>query len=61
MRVSANLDMVNTCEGTHDVHALILDRVQTGIQAFLYDRESKPVRADSTYESCMTIATSNYC
>jgi glutaryl-CoA dehydrogenase len=26
---------VNTYEGTHDVHALILGRAQTGIQAFL--------------------------
>ncbi len=25
---------VNTCEGTHDIHALILGRAQTGIQAF---------------------------
>jgi glutaryl-CoA dehydrogenase len=29
-----NLEAVNTYEGTHDVHALILGRVQTGIQAF---------------------------
>ena len=29
-----NLETVNTYEGTHDVHALILGRAQTGIQAF---------------------------
>lgn len=30
-----NLEAVNTYEGTHDVHALILGRAQTGIQAFV--------------------------
>ena len=30
-----NLETVNTYEGTHDVHALILGRAQTGIQAFM--------------------------
>ncbi|MEL6946513.1 MAG: acyl-CoA dehydrogenase [Pseudomonadota bacterium] len=30
-----NLEAVNTYEGTHDVHALILGRAQTGIQAFM--------------------------
>jgi glutaryl-CoA dehydrogenase len=34
MRVLQNLETVNTYEGTHDVHALILGRSQTGIQAF---------------------------
>ena len=34
MRVMANLETVNTYEGTHDIHALILGRAQTGIQAF---------------------------
>jgi len=34
MRVLANLESVNTYEGTHDIHALILGRAQTGIQAF---------------------------
>ena len=34
MRVMSNLETVNTYEGTHDVHALILGRAQTGIQAF---------------------------
>ena len=29
-----NLETVNTYEGTHDVHALILGRAQTGLQAF---------------------------
>ena len=29
-----NLEAVNTYEGTHDVHALILGRAQTGLQAF---------------------------
>ncbi len=33
-RHMANLEAVNTYEGTHDVHALILGRAQTGIQAF---------------------------
>jgi glutaryl-CoA dehydrogenase len=34
MRHVANLETVNTYEGTHDVHALILGRAITGIQAF---------------------------
>jgi glutaryl-CoA dehydrogenase len=34
MRHMINLETVNTYEGTHDVHALILGRAQTGIQAF---------------------------
>ncbi len=34
MRHSQNLETVNTYEGTHDVHALILGRAITGIQAF---------------------------
>ncbi len=34
LRHAANLETVNTYEGTHDVHALILGRAQTGIQAF---------------------------
>ena len=34
MRHLVNLETVNTYEGTHDVHALILGRAQTGIQAF---------------------------
>ena len=34
MRHVVNLETVNTYEGTHDVHALILGRAQTGIQAF---------------------------
>ncbi len=29
-----NLETVNTLEGTHDIHALVLGRAQTGIQAF---------------------------
>jgi len=32
-----NLEAVNTYEGTHDVHALILGRAQTGLQAFTGD------------------------
>ena len=35
MRHMANLETVNTYEGTHDVHALILGRAQTGLQAFV--------------------------
>ncbi|AUH33880.1 acyl-CoA dehydrogenase [Paracoccus tegillarcae] len=34
MRHMANLETVNTYEGTHDVHALILGRAITGLQAF---------------------------
>ena len=34
MRHAQNLETVNTYEGTHDVHALILGRAQTGHQAF---------------------------
>ncbi len=34
IRHTMNLETVNTYEGTHDVHALILGRAQTGLQAF---------------------------
>ena len=34
IRHMLNLEAVNTYEGTHDIHALILGRSQTGIQAF---------------------------
>ena len=36
-----NLEAVNTYEGTHDIHALILGRAQTGIQAFTTGGESE--------------------
>jgi glutaryl-CoA dehydrogenase len=35
IRHMVNLETVNTYEGTHDVHALILGRAQTGLQAFM--------------------------
>ncbi len=35
MRHAQNLEVVNTYEGTQDIHALILGRAQTGIQAFV--------------------------
>ncbi|RMA41467.1 acyl-CoA dehydrogenase [Rhodophyticola porphyridii] len=35
MRHMINLETVNTYEGTHDIHALILGRAQTGFQAFM--------------------------
>ena len=34
IRHMMNLESVNTYEGTHDIHALILGRAQTGLQAF---------------------------
>ncbi len=34
MRHAQNLETVNTYEGTHDVHALVLGRAQTGLAAF---------------------------
>ena len=34
IRHMMNLETVNTYEGTHDIHALILGRAQTGLQAF---------------------------
>jgi glutaryl-CoA dehydrogenase len=34
IRHMVNLEGVNTYEGTHDIHALILGRAQTGIAAF---------------------------
>ncbi len=37
IRHMMNLEAVNTYEGTHDIHALILGRAQTGIQAFSGD------------------------
>jgi glutaryl-CoA dehydrogenase len=35
IRHMLNLEAVNTYEGTHDIHALILGRAQTGLQAFM--------------------------
>lgn len=40
MRHVMNLESVNTYEGTHDIHALILGRAITGIQAFSSDTSS---------------------
>lgn len=37
MRHAQNLETVNTYEGTHDIHALILGRAQTGLQAFSWE------------------------
>ena len=34
LRHAVNLETVNTYEGTHDIHALILGRAMTGLQAF---------------------------
>lgn len=34
IRHAINLETVNTYEGTHDIHALILGRAITGIQSF---------------------------
>src|SRR5699024_1189811 len=39
-----NLEAVNTYEGTHDVHALILGRAQTGIESFASGRRPCPSR-----------------
>src|SRR3546814_16115252 len=39
-----NLEAVNTYEGTHDVHALILGRAQTGMQAFFSTRFGEKFR-----------------
>ena len=35
MRRLMNIETVTTCEGTYDIHALILGRAQTGLQAFM--------------------------
>src|SRR3546814_11867554 len=40
LRHLVNLETVNTYEGTHDVHALILGRAQTGIQPFFCSTQS---------------------
>jgi glutaryl-CoA dehydrogenase len=37
-----NLEAANTCKGTHDVHALILGRAQTGIPAFTPAKSHAP-------------------
>ncbi len=42
IRHMVNLEVVNTYEGTHDVHALILGRAQTGIQAFTRSMKNFP-------------------
>ena len=42
MRHAANLETVNTYEGTHDVHALILGRAQTGLQVLMFGLQRNP-------------------
>ena len=44
MRHAANLETVNTYEGTHDVHALIMGRAITGLSAFLVSRSPDACR-----------------
>ena len=41
MRHLMNMESVITYEGTHDIHALILGRAQTGLQAFTYSEAAK--------------------
>jgi glutaryl-CoA dehydrogenase len=45
VRHMVNLEAVNTYEGTHDIHALILGRAQTGIQAFSRGMKDVPASA----------------
>src|SRR3546814_11744968 len=45
MRHMCNLEVVNTYEGTHDIHALILGRAQTGLQAFYLPQQPLPSQA----------------
>ena len=45
-----NLEAVNTYEGTHDIHALILGRWQTGLQAFQADAAAPPVAVRAAAE-----------
>ena len=49
MRHAANLETVNTYEGTHDVHALIIGRAITGNSGFL--RLSAPARLSTAIGS----------
>jgi hypothetical protein len=53
IRHLVNLEVVNTYEGTHDVHALILGRAQTGISAFWPEAEVFTVqtRPNQTYQA----------
>ena len=44
IRHTMNLEAVNTYEGTHDVHALILGRAITGIPAFVPRNSSMPLK-----------------
>ena len=39
IRHAMNLEAVNKCEGTHEIHALNRGRAQTGIQAFQQENE----------------------
>jgi glutaryl-CoA dehydrogenase len=45
MRHMVNLETVNTYEGTHDIHALILGRAITGVQAFFCRDPALPIAA----------------
>ena len=42
IRHAMNLEAVNTYEGTHDVHALVLGRAITGIPAFVPRNSTNP-------------------
>ena len=50
IRHMMNLEAVNTYEGTHDIHALILGRAITGLQAFCWTHNT----ADSAVTSLLS-------
>ena len=56
MRHAANLETVNTYEGTHDVHALILGRAQTGLAGVFLSVGSGAERAQGLRISCSVMA-----
>ena len=66
MRHAQNLETVNTYEGTHDVHALILGRAQTGIAGVFLKRRcvalgngEAPVDRGSNSRRCALRSTSS--
>ncbi|MHC8508598.1 MAG: acyl-CoA dehydrogenase [Rhodospirillales bacterium] len=56
-----NLEAVNTYEGTHDVHALVLGRAQTGLNAFFKAQPIEIIIIFAAVAGADTILLSNHC
>ena len=55
MRHVMNLETVNTYEGTHDIHALILGRAQTGLRLFLVAASAQRSAQGATHTGGLSV------